>query len=50
MSDADVDRYHQRAAEALQYATKALNPQVKEMWLGLAEEWLRLAQSRSADR
>jgi hypothetical protein len=50
MSDVDVDKYRQRAEEALQYAARVIHPLVKEVWLGLAEEWLKLAQSAQPPR
>jgi hypothetical protein len=41
----DAPQYRERAEEARQLAEKFINPHDKEVWLHVAGEWLKLAQS-----
>jgi hypothetical protein len=41
----DAIRFRRQAAEAKEYAAKAISPLDKEAWLRVAEEWLSLAVS-----
>jgi len=44
----DATQYRERAEEARQIAEKFINPLDKEVWLRVADEWLKLAQSAEA--
>ena len=41
----DATQYLERADEALQLAEKSINPLDREVWLRVAGEWFKLAQS-----
>jgi len=41
----DAARYREQAEQALQFAEKSINPLDREVWLRVADEWLKLAQS-----
>jgi hypothetical protein len=41
----DATEYRERAEEALRVAEKFKNPLDREVWLRVAGEWLKLAQS-----
>jgi hypothetical protein len=41
----DATQYLERADEALQFAEKSINPLDREVWLCVAGEWFKLAQS-----
>jgi hypothetical protein len=41
----DATQYRERAEEARQLAEKFINPLDREVWLHVAGEWLKLAQS-----
>jgi hypothetical protein len=40
----DAEKFHKEAEECRQMAKQAANPQDKEAWVRLAEDWLKLAQ------
>lgn len=44
----DAARYRQQAEQALQFAEKSINPLDREVWLRVADEWFKLAQSAEA--
>ncbi len=46
MSDADVARYRREAEECRSFAAKMVNPIDKDRLLRIADEWLKLAQTR----
>jgi hypothetical protein len=39
----DADRFRKQANEAREQAAKSISPLDKEVWLGIAEGWLKLA-------
>jgi hypothetical protein len=41
----DATEYRERAEEAQQLAEKFINPLDREVWLRVADEWLKLAQN-----
>ena len=41
----DATQYLERADEALQLAEKSINPLDREIWLRVAGEWFKIAQS-----
>jgi hypothetical protein len=44
----DAARYREQAEQALQFAEKSINPLDREVWLRVADEWFKLAQSAEA--
>jgi hypothetical protein len=45
MSNADAERFRRLAQECVEQAEKSISPLDKEMWLRVAAEWIKLAQS-----
>ena len=45
MPEADARGFRKQAEECRQQAAKAISPLDKEVWLRVAEEWIKLAQS-----
>jgi hypothetical protein len=45
MSETDTDRFRKQAEECRQQAEKAISALDKEVWLRMAAEWIKLAQS-----
>ena len=50
MSEDDAVRFRKQAEECRQQAERAASPIDKEVWLRVAEEWLKLALSAEARR
>jgi hypothetical protein len=44
MAETEAQRFRQEAEECRQLATKSVSPTDKEAWLGLAAEWLKMAE------
>jgi hypothetical protein len=45
----DADEFRKQAEDARQMAARSIKKEDKAFWLRLAEDWIKLAQSKSVD-